>query len=130
MQPLDKLKKVKGNQECADCGEFQPRWCSINTGVILCLDCSGNHRALGHHVSRIRSMDLDTWTTQELNIMLAIGNTLANDYYENRVPKNYHRPSRGSTQPHWLAFQTDKYKSLLFRPKGDFPSPYQEYMTK
>ena len=49
-----------GNMVCADCNTKEPDWASINLGVLLCLDCSGVHRSLGTHVTKVRSMTLDT----------------------------------------------------------------------
>jgi len=40
---------------------LDPDWASINHGIVLCIECSGIHRNLGTHVSRIRSLDLDDW---------------------------------------------------------------------
>jgi len=40
---------------------LDPDWASINLGIVLCIECSGIHRNLGTHVSRIRSLDLDDW---------------------------------------------------------------------
>ena len=45
---------------CADCLTASPEWCSINLGVLLCTACSGIHRSLGTHVSKVRSLLLDT----------------------------------------------------------------------
>ena len=44
----------EGNRACADCGaESKVDWCSINLGVLLCIECSGIHRALGVHLSQV-----------------------------------------------------------------------------
>ena len=39
----------------------EPDWCSLNLGCLLCIECSGVHRNLGSHISRIRSLTLDNW---------------------------------------------------------------------
>lgn len=41
-----------GSHRCLDCGEPSPAWASINLGGLLCIECSGVHRALGVHVSK------------------------------------------------------------------------------
>ena len=38
-----------------------PEWAAINHGCVLCIECSGIHRKMGAHVSRIRSLTLDEW---------------------------------------------------------------------
>lgn len=38
-----------------------PEWASINLGVLMCIECSGIHRNLGSHISKVRSLDLDEW---------------------------------------------------------------------
>jgi hypothetical protein len=40
---------------------IDPSWASINLGILLCIECSGVHRKLGSHISRVRSLDLDEW---------------------------------------------------------------------
>lgn len=39
-------------------------WLSTNYGVMVCIECSGIHRDLGVHISRIQSLTLDKvrWT--------------------------------------------------------------------
>lgn len=38
-----------------------PEWASINLGILICIECSGVHRNLGSHLSRVRSILLDDW---------------------------------------------------------------------
>ena len=40
---------------------LDPDWASVNFGVLVCIECSGIHRNLGTHLSRIRSLELDDW---------------------------------------------------------------------
>ena len=46
---------------CADCGAAAPEWASANLCVLLCLECAGCHRAMGTHLSKVRSLKLDSW---------------------------------------------------------------------
>lgn len=41
---LQRVQSVAGNSQCGDCGQSDPRWASINLGVLLCIECSGIHR--------------------------------------------------------------------------------------
>ncbi len=50
-----------GNDKCADCDGEAPNWASINLGIMLCIECSGIHRSLGVHISKVRSVTLDDW---------------------------------------------------------------------
>lgn len=52
-KPLDALKTVPGNDKCADCGSPEPDWASLNLGVLICIECSGVHRNLGCHISKV-----------------------------------------------------------------------------
>lgn len=40
--------------------------------------CSGIHRGMGTHISRVKSVDLDAWTDEQLQSVLRWGNTRAN----------------------------------------------------
>lgn len=55
------LRQVAGNDACADCGAAKPDWASLNLGTLICIECSGIHRNLGSHVSKVRSLELDEW---------------------------------------------------------------------
>ena len=57
-----------------------PRWASWNLGVFVCIRCSGIHRGMGTHISRVKSVDLDSWTDEQTQSMLKWGNSRANKY--------------------------------------------------
>uniref|UniRef100_A0A2P2LTL6 ADP-ribosylation factor GTPase-activating protein AGD3 n=1 Tax=Rhizophora mucronata TaxID=61149 RepID=A0A2P2LTL6_RHIMU len=52
-KPIDVLRRVCGNDKCADCGASEPDWASLNLGVLVCIECSGVHRNLGVHISKV-----------------------------------------------------------------------------
>ncbi|CAK1545998.1 unnamed protein product [Leptosia nina] len=76
------IRRVKGNDKCCDCGAGDPDWASLNLGVLICIECSGIHRNLGSHISRVRSLDLDEWPLGHVSVMVSMGNTLANSIWE------------------------------------------------
>ncbi|KAI3378014.1 hypothetical protein SNEBB_009381 [Seison nebaliae] len=67
------MKLLPGNDRCADCGANEPKWASINIGCLICIGCSGAHRALGVHHSRIKSIELDEWTIQMVALFFSFG---------------------------------------------------------
>lgn len=77
---------IPGNDQCADCGVKDPEWACTNLGIIVCIECSGIHRSLGVHVSKVRSVILDKWESDAIEVMLRLGNTIGNSIYEEAVP--------------------------------------------
>lgn len=61
---------VNGNSKCADCGQKDPEWAVLNLGILICVKCSGIHRSLGVHISKVRSLELDKWEPQQLGVRL------------------------------------------------------------
>ena len=83
---LDRIRSLPGNKECADCGRKSPDWASLNLGILVCIDCSGIHRNLGSHISKVRSLSLDCWPQANLAALeRSGGNSEANSMWEARV---------------------------------------------
>ena len=98
------LRKVPGNDYCADCGAENPAWASLNLGTLICIECSGIHRNLGTHISKVRSLDLDSWTEPHLALLQGIGNTLANSVWEHTLQSGN---SSSSSLQFWMKPGTD-----------------------
>uniref|UniRef100_F1KRU5 Arf-GAP with SH3 domain, ANK repeat and PH domain-containing protein 1 n=1 Tax=Ascaris suum TaxID=6253 RepID=F1KRU5_ASCSU len=76
------LRRLPGNLECADCSSTEGvQWLS-NVGALVCIACSGVHRELGVHVSRIQSLDLDVISSIEFLVPLSTGNAVINRIFE------------------------------------------------
>jgi len=77
------------NPRCCECGATSPRWASINLGVLFCMDCSGIHRQMGTHISKVKSCTLDNWQQDWLQLIYNVGNDISNAYYEYSLPQEY-----------------------------------------
>ncbi|VDM31723.1 unnamed protein product [Hydatigera taeniaeformis] len=76
-----------GNRSCADClTSNDVKWASTNLGVTLCTDCAACHRSLGVHISKVRSLTLDNWEPELLEVMRNLGNNLVSSVYESNLP--------------------------------------------
>ncbi|KAI0344199.1 ArfGap-domain-containing protein [Trametopsis cervina] len=111
------LLKSPENKVCADCKRNDPRWASWNLGVFLCIRCSGIHRSMGTHISKVKSVDLDVWTVEQMNSVQKWGNRRANIYWEAHL-KAGHVPPDHKIE----SFIRSKYESRRWAMEGPPPA--------
>ena len=106
------------NATCADCGTDQKvDWVSINLGIVICIECSGIHRSLGTHISKVRSVTLDpnSFTPDVVALLHQIGNRISNSIWEAKLlmsadkEKAAIKPTAQSNREQRLKFISAKY---------------------
>uniref|UniRef100_A0A8C5QWS6 Small ArfGAP 1 n=1 Tax=Leptobrachium leishanense TaxID=445787 RepID=A0A8C5QWS6_9ANUR len=112
---LSKMLREEDNKYCADCEAKGPRWASWNLGVFICIRCAGIHRNLGVHISRVKSVNLDQWTPEQIQCMQDIGNTKARALYEGNLPENFRRPQTDQSVEFFIR---DKYERKKYYDKN------------
>ncbi|XP_040980026.1 arf-GAP with GTPase, ANK repeat and PH domain-containing protein 1 isoform X19 [Aquila chrysaetos chrysaetos] len=110
---LQSIRNIRGNSHCVDCEAQNPDWASLNLGALICIECSGIHRNLGTHLSRVRSLDLDDWPIELIKVMSSIGNELANSVWE-ESSQGHVKPSSDSTREEKERWIRAKYEQKLF----------------
>ncbi|XP_064788524.1 stromal membrane-associated protein 1-like isoform X9 [Oncorhynchus masou masou] len=111
---LSKMLREDDNKHCADCEAKGPRWASWNLGVFMCIRCAGIHRNLGVHISRVKSVNLDQWTQEQIQSMVDMGNNKAKQLYEAHLPDTFRRP------------QTDQAVEFFIRDKYERKKYYDQ----
>uniref|UniRef100_A0A4W3IJ44 Arf-GAP with coiled-coil, ANK repeat and PH domain-containing protein n=1 Tax=Callorhinchus milii TaxID=7868 RepID=A0A4W3IJ44_CALMI len=128
---LQRVECIAGNGNCCDCGESDPRWASINIGITLCIECSGIHRSLGVHFSKVRSLTLDSWEPELLKVMCELGNNVINRIYEAGVEElHLKKPQPGNTRVEKETWIKAKYVDKKFVQKADKVYSPSERRTK
>ncbi|KAJ5125881.1 hypothetical protein N7526_008058 [Penicillium atrosanguineum] len=118
-QTIKSLLKLETNKICADCKRNKhPRWASWNLGIFICIRCSGIHRGMGTHISRVKSVDLDAWTDEQLQSVVKWGNARANRYWEAKLAPG-HVPSEAKIEN----FIRTKYDTKRWAMDGGIPDP-------
>ncbi|XP_015229677.1 PREDICTED: stromal membrane-associated protein 2-like isoform X1 [Cyprinodon variegatus] len=111
---LNSLLALEENKYCADCESKGPRWASWNLGIFICIRCAGIHRNLGVHISKVKSVNLDQWTQEQVQCVQEMGNAKAKRLYEAFLPECFQRP------------ETDQAAEIFIRDKYD----KKKYMDK
>ncbi|KAG0354891.1 hypothetical protein BGZ54_001436, partial [Gamsiella multidivaricata] len=121
------------NTACVDCGAKNPEWCVINLGILVCIECSGIHRSLGTHISKVRSLTLDTtsYTKDLFDFIRSVGNNVANQIWEANLvqPKTqlqgpisdreiskiiFRKPTANDAREYKVSFIRKKYSDKAF----------------
>uniref|UniRef100_A0A3Q3WXA1 Uncharacterized protein n=1 Tax=Mola mola TaxID=94237 RepID=A0A3Q3WXA1_MOLML len=110
---LQAIRNTKGNGLCVDCEAPNPTWASLNLGALICIECSGIHRKLGTHLSRVRSLDLDDWPGELTQVLAAIGNHMANSIWES-CTQGRTKPTPNASREERESWIRAKYEQRAF----------------
>ncbi|KAF6323096.1 ArfGAP with SH3 domain, ankyrin repeat and PH domain 1 [Rhinolophus ferrumequinum] len=114
---IEDVQRLPGNDICCDCGSADPTWLSTNLGILTCIECSGIHREMGVHISRIQSLELDKLGTSELLLAKNVGNNSFNDIMEANLPSPSPKPTPSSDMTVRKEYITAKYVDHRFSRK-------------
>ncbi|XP_072238462.1 arf-GAP with GTPase, ANK repeat and PH domain-containing protein 1-like [Leuresthes tenuis] len=119
---LQAIRNAKGNNFCVDCDAPNPTWASLNLGALICIECSGIHRNLGTHLSRVRSLALDDLPRELTLVLSAIGNHMVNSTWEART-MGHRKPAPDATREERESWIRAKYEQKLFVAPLPPPTP-------
>ncbi|XP_048412449.1 ARF GTPase-activating protein GIT2a isoform X7 [Stegostoma tigrinum] len=114
-------KRLRSNDICADCSVPDPRWASINRGVLICDDCCSVHRSLGRHISQVRHLTHTPWPPTLLQMVQTLVSNGANSIWEHSLldPTSLMSGKRKASpqdkvHPNKAEFIRAKYSMLAF----------------
>jgi len=106
------IRGLPGNDRCCDCGsQNDATWLSTNFGIIVCIECSGIHREMGVHISKIQSLTLDNIGTSQLLVARYMTNDNFNKIME---AKATNKPNAHSSMAERKAYIKAKYEDKKF----------------
>lgn len=72
--------------------------------VLFMIVCTVVYRSLGVHMSKVRSITLDSWEPELLKVMTELGNERVNQIFEAVVNAEYSRPVHNSLRSELSAY--------------------------
>ncbi|XP_068559432.1 ARF GTPase-activating protein GIT2a isoform X1 [Cebidichthys violaceus] len=78
-------KRLRNTELCADCNVPEPRWASVNRGVLICDECCSVHRSLGRHSSQVRHLTHTPWPPTQLQMVQTLYSNGANSIWEHSL---------------------------------------------
>ncbi|XP_044052839.1 ARF GTPase-activating protein GIT2a isoform X9 [Siniperca chuatsi] len=78
-------KRLRNSELCADCSGPEPRWASVNRGVLICDECCSVHRSLGRHSSQVRHLTHTPWPPTQLQMVHTLYSNGANSIWEHSL---------------------------------------------
>ncbi|XP_076123644.1 arf-GAP with SH3 domain, ANK repeat and PH domain-containing protein 1 [Alosa pseudoharengus] len=125
----DDIRRMPGNHVCCDCGAPDPEWISTNLGILTCIECSGIHREMGVHYSRIQSLSLDKLGSSELLLAKNVGNSGFNEIVEANLLSPSLKPRAESDMSVRKDYILCKYMELQFAQRsGSSPGTLRRYL--
>uniref|UniRef100_A0A674C6I2 G protein-coupled receptor kinase interacting ArfGAP 2a n=1 Tax=Salmo trutta TaxID=8032 RepID=A0A674C6I2_SALTR len=112
-------KRLRNSEVCADCSVPEPRWASVNRGVLICDECCSVHRSLGRHSSQVRHLTHTPWAPTQLQMVQTLYNNGANSIWEHCLldpmmsGKRKANP-QDKVHPNKTEFIKAKYQMLAF----------------
>ncbi|CAI2176708.1 16137_t:CDS:2 [Funneliformis geosporum] len=116
------MTKQPGNDTCADCGVKGPRWASHDLGLFLCIRCAGLHRKMGTHISKVKSISLDSWTPEQIENMRQWGNLKANAKWNPRP--EFHPVPVNASDSEMERYIRNKYEKQIYLENPDKQSTH------
>ncbi|KAG8455730.1 hypothetical protein GDO86_001787 [Hymenochirus boettgeri] len=114
-------KRLRNPELCADCSVPEPRWASINRGVLICDECCSVHRSLGRHISQVRHLKHTPWPPTLLQMVQTLYSNGANSIWEHSLldPASIMSGKRKANpqdkvHPNKAEFIRAKYQMLAF----------------
>ena len=106
---LLQILEIEDNNICNDCGKKDPRWCSINNAVLLCSSCARTHKKFNEKISKIKSLEVDPWTKEEIFFLKLGGNRKFTD-----LIKSYNIPLTKENQEYkYYTKAAEYYRNIL-----------------
>ena len=106
---LNEIVSREGNGTCFDCGAENPKWASINNGILLCLKCAGIHRGFGLQISKIRSLQVDSWTEKQVKFLSQGGNLRFKNFLS-----EYNIEPSSSAELKYKSKAAEYYRNILY----------------